>query len=393
MKEKVRTIVYVGNFKIADMNAAGKRVFSNAKLLAKCGYQTVVIGNDVLEQDTIIIDNIFVHGFETTSRRLRRFDAVSFFNVFKQIVNRYENVSHVICYGSPSLSFLNLLIIKWARKKKICVITDVVDWLSADSGNILFRLFKQADINFRNGCINRKFDKCIVISEWLRNYYLKSYKEENIIMIPPLVYSEPSATYPRNDVTQLVYAGVPFSLNQRITDYSKIKDRIDIMLRLLRSVKERGVEFRLNIYGFTKKELLFSLPELEEDVAYLQQAVEFNGRVPMDEVNRAIENADYTIFLREKCRTTMAGFPTKIVESISKGVPVITTKTSNMGDYLNEGREVFYLNPEKETEAVETLIALFTLGTDERDRNRTCCCRNKSFLIDMYVDDVRDFLN
>lgn len=39
----------------------------------------------------------------------------------------------------------------------------------------------------------------------------------------------------------------------------------------------------------------------------------------------------------------MAGFPTKFVESITAGTPVLTNQTSDLADYLVEGEIGFWL--------------------------------------------------
>ena len=49
------------------------------------------------------------------------------------------------------------------------------------------------------------------------------------------------------------------------------------------------------------------------------------------------------MFLRDDNRVTKAGFPTKFVESISAGVPVITNKTSDLEYHLKNGENGFLL--------------------------------------------------
>lgn len=389
------TIIYLGNFKVLEMNAAGKRVFANAKLLEKCGYHVVLIGNDSFPQKelkSVAIDGIEVYSFESYKKKIRRVDILAYFKTFKEIIQKHEKVSHIICYGSPSLSLFNLLVIRFANNKRITVVTDVVDWLSADSGNFVFRFLKQTDINFRNGYINTRYDKIIVISQWLKEYYSKYYDINKIIVIPPLIYNKPKESLPNNTITELIYAGVPFTLNHRITNLSNVKDRIDIMLKLLRIAKERGASFHLSIYGFTKEQLLHSIPSLIDDVSRLNDSVCFFGKVPMKTISKALEDADYTIFFRNISRTTMAGFPTKIVESLSAGVPVITTKTTNIEDYVNIGTEVFYLNLDREDESIETLMLLLKMNLIDKTSNRRKCYSNVSFYIDSYIDVMKDYL-
>ena len=44
--------------------------------------------------------------------------------------------------------------------------------------------------------------------------------------------------------------------------------------------------------------------------------------------------------MRDRNRVVEAGFPTKIVESITCGTPVIANKFSNIAEYLNENNSI-----------------------------------------------------
>jgi glycosyltransferase involved in cell wall biosynthesis len=61
----------------------------------------------------------------------------------------------------------------------------------------------------------------------------------------------------------------------------------------------------------------------------------FHGRLHHEEALKILQGSDYCIFYRENTRLNRAGFPTKFVESISCGVPVITTRTSDLAQYIN----------------------------------------------------------
>ena len=50
------------------------------------------------------------------------------------------------------------------------------------------------------------------------------------------------------------------------------------------------------------------------------------------------------VLFREPNRKNTAGFPTKIAESITAGVPVITNPTSDIEKYIQNGKNVFILN-------------------------------------------------
>ena len=54
----------------------------------------------------------------------------------------------------------------------------------------------------------------------------------------------------------------------------------------------------------------------------------------------------------------MAGFPTKISESISFGVPVITTVTSDLEDYVFDNENGYFLDYEISDQTVNNFIEI-----------------------------------
>lgn len=53
--------------------------------------------------------------------------------------------------------------------------------------------------------------------------------------------------------------------------------------------------------------------------------------------------ADFSIFVRPDRRSSHAGFPTKLAESLAAGTPVITNNTGDIGLYLKDGENGFLL--------------------------------------------------
>ena len=80
---------------------------------------------------------------------------------------------------------------------------------------------------------------------------------------------------------------------------------------------------------------------------------------------------------------TMAGFPTKFVESISCGVPVIMNDTSDIRQYLSDGKNGILIELSSDNIA-DTFAKLPNRHVDvERD----------TFDIKKYVAKVQSFLN
>ena len=203
------------------------------------------------------------------------------------------------------------------------------------------RCLKNLDTFLRMKIIHFKLDWIIAISRFLENFYKNKIKT---IYIPPLVNknedkwrTEDNLSNKNEDkVLHLIYAGSP----------GKNKDQIDKILRVL--YKSNFSNFQLNLIGFTKDEFLKKYPQEIDTITKLSSKIIFFGRIPHLEVLKILKRSDFSIFFREINRVTMAGFPTKFSESISCGVPVITTKTSDLSDYLQEGINGFWLEEDVE---------------------------------------------
>ena len=53
------------------------------------------------------------------------------------------------------------------------------------------------------------------------------------------------------------------------------------------------------------------------------------GMLAHGDVQRLVGSTDFSILVRQPCRTSQAGFPTKFVESFACGTPVIANLTSD----------------------------------------------------------------
>src|SRR5690606_3314578 len=66
------------------------------------------------------------------------------------------------------------------------------------------------------------------------------------------------------------------------------------------------------------------------------KAIQIHGKVNQEEINSYIAKADFTIFTRPNTHCNRYGFPSKFVESLSLGVPVVTNLTSDIELHLKD---------------------------------------------------------
>lgn len=400
----MKKIIYVGNFSFPFGNASGKRVYGNGKLLEELGYEVIFIGmsDDVkqpsmLKETEMTFQNFKYYNF---SYPKSSFEWINYKTTFNQMVNFIEeenikdDLEAVIYYGNPRLSLFNYLLIKWCQNNNIKIISDCVDWLSSKTGNIIFDIIKWTDTTYQKAYLNRKVDGVIAISSYLENYYKKH--GVNTVVIPPLSTNkskEKEHTLKDEKKLKILYAGIPFRKGKLIKDAKVLKDRVDKTIIFFSKMKEKKFDFMFDIYGFTKEEYLKVLPSQEKYINILGDSILFHGYHDNDYIVEKLKQSDFTILLRDEKRDTMAGFPTKVSESMSFGIPVITTKTSDLGRYIQDGENGFFLEIDDEKKAVQKLEKIFQLKKLEINSMKNTCIKENRFFYIHYKNNLKLFLN
>ena len=113
----------------------------------------------------------------------------------------------------------------------------------------------------------------------------------------------------------------------------------------------------------------------------------------MNTVQEAVNHADFTILLRNRNRATMAGFPTKIVESLACGTPVITTRTSDLEHYIVDGDTGFFIDISSEEKMVKALLSIFRSSKTIVPTMKANCFNSKSFCTEKFEGPVNEFIS
>ena len=104
----------------------------------------------------------------------------------------------------------------------------------------------------------------------------------------------------------------------------------DLLDNLIEAVAQCPFSIMLKIIGITEEQFL----KLYSSVDIIDNSrIDFMGRISHEATLNEVLDADYTCFFRERNRVSMAGFPTKFVESITAKTPVITNSTSDLEKY------------------------------------------------------------
>jgi len=187
--------------------------------------------------------------------------------------------------------------------------------------------------------IHPKLDGMIAISKYLYDYY--SSRMNNVILIPPLVDKKQIESTKKEGITlknkeiELIYAG---------SVGTGKKDRLDKIINSLSIIYNKySVSFNFIVIGLTLDQYckIYSISGLPLNII---DRIIFKGRLSHDEALQAVCNSDFEIFLREKSLANTAGFPTKFVEAISCGIPVLTNLSTNLNIYLKNDYNGYILD-------------------------------------------------
>jgi glycosyltransferase involved in cell wall biosynthesis len=230
----------------------------------------------------------------------------------------------VILYSGYTPYLLQLSRI--CRRRRIPLLFDAVEWYTAEStlGFLTSPYLWNAELAMR--ALIPRVDGVIAISSFLATYYRR--RGCAVAQIPPTL--DVAGLVPQLDrwnpdpIVRLAYCG------------SASNDLLHVVIDALMRLDPEGQRISLEIAGPTAQDVaaLMSLHGYKD----MPLGVKLHGRVSHAAAVAITRAADFSIFLRRINRVSTAGFPTKFVESLSMGTPVITNVTSDLADYLQDGK-------------------------------------------------------
>ena len=327
-------ILYIGGFELPDKNAAAHRVLSNAKIFKKLGKKIIFIGidNSLSWDSDILYTRTTIQGFEAYAipypKKSRHwFKYLTSIQDYIKICKKIGNIEMIILYNFQAIAMKKLM--SYCKKNKIKCCADITEWRSAKGEGIIYKILKDSDTWYRMKILHKRLDGLIVISKYLEQYYNCC---KNVVYVPAIVdISEIKwqKEYKKSMVIlKLVYAGNPGR-----------KDRLDLLIEALDKVNRK---YQLDIIGITSKQYLSYYPN-HSNILKSHTNIIFYGKMEHLKALEYVKKANFSCFLREDDRVSKSGFPTKFVEAITCGTPVITNKTSNLEDYIKNGKNGIFI--------------------------------------------------
>ena len=320
-------IISYNNFPGGDAGAV--REYSLSKLFETLGHQVTIF---TMGKGDFGIRNNY-QGIDYYSLRVpatNLFDKIkNYLNYSKRLMKMLETfekkVDVVLVVNIPVNALL--MVKKYAKAKSCLLIHDSVEWYSPEQFKL--RYFSPLYIIkelYNRFLIDNEF-RVIAISRYLQEHFIKrGLLVERIPIFFPTdeISSEKNCDF---DKLKLLYAGSPGK-----------KDYLLEMIRGLSLMSDpdlKRIEFQ--IFGVSE-EALKKLLGMELYLRIKDYLV-IHGKVSRGTVLESLKNAHFTVMLRDpSLRYAKAGFPTKVVESLASATPVITNISSDLAEFLIDGK-------------------------------------------------------
>lgn len=273
----------------------------------------------------------------------RGFAAINF-------IRKYLKPDVIIFCGYSSRFLIPFL--HYCKKEDIKLIGDIIEWYDYYHLLKAKQLFFALDVQWSMTRLLLRCNGIIAISSYLKDYF--SGKGLNAIRVPVLIdnkigQSEGTISgHFNNDKMNLIYAGIPGR-----------KDLLKLIICSVEHLNEEQLPVCLHILGSSKEELrrLYKMNFTENIIFY--------GRIDQKLVRSFLEMSDFSVLIRPNRRYASAGFPTKFVESLDAGLPVIANHTSDLSYYLMDGYNGFVV-PECTEQALTEKLKMI-LKTNKGD--------------------------
>lgn len=202
---------------------------------------------------------------------------------------------------------------------------------------------------YRKVLIN--IDAYISISEELKKYYCRfSMKPTHVL--PVIVdyerFSNKDALFQANR-KYLCYMG-----NMELS-----KDDVDNIIKAYHLIANRYQDIDLYLYGKPSKSVKKYLVDLVNDMD-LNTRVFLKGRVGSEDVPAILNNAFILVSSQPDTVRASGGFPTKLGEYLSTGIPSILTDVGENAKYVKDGEHVFLVKPHNPQEYANRLDWIIT---------------------------------
>ncbi len=380
-------IVYIGDSLGIENSAMHEHAIAISKIFQEMNYSTIFVSNlgwhpgESSERD-IITNQYRFHCYysetiplpnDSIRKWYRRFQSLTGFvhwKVIKQVLECYKP-KIIIFYGYICMKN----VIKYSKKHNIKLLVERTDWFDKTFYTDIYN--RLIWCNYTNRCIQKlsfKADGVIAISDFFYRYYCQCVPT---IQIPALCNN---VEYTRkesntNSIIKMVYAGSPGT-----------KDLLRPAIEAVKHINKDHVQILFEIIGISGYEGIEN--EEASDIG-----IHFYGKQPHDRTIDIVSNADFSILLRRKELYALAGFSTKVAESMWLGVPVLCTLVGGTDNCIDDNVNGFIVQDNQFEMVLSKICEIINLDADKmrQIKNNAYEYAHEHFSHNKYVEPMKRF--
>ena len=197
---------------------------------------------------------------------------------------------------------------------------------------------------------NYHYDGLIVLSSYLKNYYISNgYPEYKLIILPNLVNLDEFTDVKNKQNLETIiigYSGTPVK-----------KDGILDLLKAYAYLVKAHKNVELLIIGDlsqTKTTIPF-LKRKSKEYGIPENQLNFTGLIDFKEVPAMLNGCDILVFARPSGQFAEAGFPTKLGEYLACRKPVVMTRVGDIPEYFVDKVNAVIVDPDNPESIYEGL--------------------------------------
>lgn len=333
--------------KCPNIDAGAVRTHMIAKMLVDSQFDVTVISMGPYNDNGLdVVDGIKYISFRPKSNAI--ISKVVAYAIFHLKLKRFLNNNRFDFIFHTQVDECTFKVIKKQHSK---LVYDAVEWFSPEQ----FKNGAESHTYKLNNNYNTRYitgmHKVISISSYLYKNFCGRCIDSLLMPVVLDVKNIPYKKCPGNKIN-IIYAGVPGK-----------KDYLDVMIKAICLLKEEERScLHFKIIGCSKQQFVTNTTLNKDEITQAEVIVEFLGRITRKDVLNEYKNADFSVLIRPAAaRYAQAGFPTKLVESLSTATPVICNYTSDIDKYIQNMKNGIVVNGEDEYACLESLRCVISL--------------------------------
>lgn len=259
-------------------------------------------------------------------------------------LHKREGVRYVLSYGNTAFedtAYLFLARFIGARFLiEICDEANVVlseGWVNRSLLGKAKESVKYGMHRLKDWLLVPKADALFVISEGLAQRYQDRISKDRILVVPVIGDKDASIDCRARRETgspQIVWIGNfrPF-------------EGLEFLMAALAELSRARWNYRCDLYGVTRKHRdYFERIRSVVDEQGIGRQVRMLDAVPHDRISGILADADVLVIPRQDVKVNQTNLPTKLVDYLLSGRPVVSSKVGEIPRYLQHKRDVIYPN-------------------------------------------------